>query len=189
MEKGKAVGLLSYFRNVHRDHRWLLVCCSVTHTCRCNSVNFPIPQSFSFPKNRQYSRPSQTATTKLHVIRGRLIMRKKPFRPAAIRFCVIDSGSLQRKNTFCNAAKLPLYIITTRSWINNRDGDGGKKEDEVVASLHPPSQRHREGVSDSLKTNLKQILLSSVPNVVSDVSRTICVPFAYCFTSSEEEKS
>lgn len=99
-------------------------------------------------------------------------MRKNPSGPAAIRFCVIDSGSLQRKNTFCNG-----------------DGDGGEKEEEVVASLHPPSQRHRAGVSDSLKTNLKQILLLSVPNVVSDVSGTICGPFDYCFTSSEGDKS
>lgn len=161
----------------------------LTRARRCISVNFPIPQSFSFQKSRQYSRASKTATTKLHVIRGRLIMRKNPFGPAAIRFCVIDSGSSPRKNTFCNAAKLPVYIITTRSWINYRDGDGGKKEEEVVASLNPPSQRHRAGVSDLLKTNLKQILLLSVPNVVSDVSGTICGPFDYCFTSSEEEKS
>lgn len=77
----------------------------LTRARRCISVNFPIPQSFSFPKSRQYSRGSRTATTKLHVIRGRLIMRKNPFGPAAIRFCVIDSGSSQRKNTFLQRCK------------------------------------------------------------------------------------
>lgn len=161
MEKGKAVGLLSYFRNVRRDHHWLLVCCSVTHTRRCISVNFPIPHSFSFPKNRQYSRPIQTATTKLHVIHRRLIMRKNPCRPAAIRFCVIDSGSLQRKNTFCNAAKLPVYIITTRSWINSRDGDGdgGKKEERrrgcsFTSSSKPETQsRNFRLIKDKSQTN------------------------------------
>lgn len=60
-------------------------------------------------------------------MRSWLIIPKNPFRPASIRFCVIDGGSSQRKNTFCNAAKLPVNIITAMSRISNTDGDGGGK--------------------------------------------------------------
>lgn len=95
-----------------------------------------------------------------------------------------------RKNTFCNAAKRPVYIIAARSWISNVEMEAEMTVVEVAASLHPPNQRHHgAAVSDSSTTHLKLLLLSSVPSVVSDVSGRICGPFAYCFASSEGEES